>query len=83
MTQADQIRDYVIRNYITPARHKNRWYVIVQSGEVHKGLNLAANYPNVCQVLDGYKFIDQAKVSLVARAGPKQSSTVEWVFAVQ
>ena len=82
MTQADQIRTYVMLNYIAPARHNNRYYVIVQSGDVHKGLNLAANYPNVCQALDGQIFLKQAKVRLVERSGPKQSSTVEWVFKV-
>jgi hypothetical protein len=42
MSQADTIRNYVLKNYL-----------------------------------------ELARVTLVSRKGPKQSSTVEWVFAVQ
>ncbi len=82
MSIADQIRHYVIQNQIEPARAKGHRYVIVHARDVHEKLNLVANFPNICQTLDGQIFIHQANVRLVERSGPKESSTVEWVFSV-
>ena len=82
MIQADRIRYYVLKNYIEPARQRGDSTVRVRASEVHAGLGLKGRFPSVCSALDGDKFLEQAKVTLVQRSGPLQSSTVEWVFNI-
>jgi 5-methylcytosine-specific restriction protein B len=83
MKQADQIHRYVLKTYIEPARQRGESSVRVRASEVHAGLGLKSRFPAVCSALDGNKFLEQAKVTLVQRSGPLQSSTVEWVFNIK
>jgi 5-methylcytosine-specific restriction enzyme B len=82
MTQADQIRQYVIHHYIQPARTAGKKLVTIQAGTIHAELQLENRMPNVCSSLDAQKFYEQASVTLVKRSGPKQSSTAEWLLAL-
>lgn len=82
MTQADQIRQYVIDHYIQPARLAGQSTVHVNADAIHSAMQLENRLPAVCSALDADKFFTQAKVTLVQRSGPKQSSTVEWLFAL-
>lgn len=79
-TGANEIRAYIINNYIIPGREKKLNQVRLRSGDIHKEMNLKNKMPNVCQVIDGEIFQKQAKVTQISRKGPEQSSTVEWVF---
>ena len=80
MTQADQIRKYVIDTYILPARISGQKTVTVHSGTIHADMQLTDRMPNVCSSLDTQKFSTEAGVTLKKRSGPNQSSTVEWTF---
>jgi len=82
MSQADQIRNHVIKTYIEPARKAGHKTVKVCARDVHKDLKLKNNYPNVCNALDGDKFKDQARVIIHIRSGPKQSSSVIWKYEI-
>lgn len=82
MTQADQIRQYVIDHYIQPARAAGKKLITIQAGNIHTEMHLEDRLPNVCSSLDAQKFYGQADVTLVKRSGPKQSSTAEWIFAL-
>lgn len=82
MTQADQIRQYVIDHHIQPARTAGKKLITIQAGTIHTEMHLENRMPNVCSSLDAQKFYDQAGVTLVKRSGPKQSSTAEWVLAL-
>lgn len=83
MPQADKIRSYVLKNYIEPTRQRGESTVHVFASDVHAGLELESRFPAVCSALDADNFLEMARVTLVSRKGPKQSSTVEWVFAVR
>jgi 5-methylcytosine-specific restriction protein B len=83
MIQADLIRQYVLKNYIRPARQRGDSTVRVRASEVHTGLGLQSHFPAVCSALDADTFLEQARVTIVTRSGPHQSSSVEWVFAVK
>lgn len=82
MTQANQIRHYVIEQYIEPARAAGKRQITIQVGAIHAEMQLENRMPNVCSSLDAQKFYDQAAVTLVKRSGSKQSSTAEWTFAL-
>ena len=80
---ADEIRAYVNRAFIEPARNAGRSSVTVVSGEVHKDMGLESRMPAVCSALDAKKFEEEYRVLKSRRDGPKQSSTVSWLFAIQ
>jgi hypothetical protein len=83
MRLADQIRHHVRREIIEPARAQGAGTVRASAREIHDALGLENRYPAVCGALDSDIFLDLAGVTLVERAGPSQSSTAEWVFAVR
>ncbi|MBI4191529.1 MAG: hypothetical protein HY525_13450 [Betaproteobacteria bacterium] len=80
---ADRIRRYVNDAFIEPARKAGRTQVTVTSGDVHKDLRLESRMPAVCAALDAAKFQEQYRVVLRRRSGPKQSSTVTWLFSIE
>ncbi len=82
MTQAEQIRQYVINHFIQPARTAGEATIKIQAATIHTQMQLENRVPNVCSSLDAQKFYEQASVTLVKRSGPKQSSTAEWVLAL-
>jgi len=84
MSQADQIRDYVRRTYIEPARQRREKTVRIVAGDVAKALHLQRNLPNVCQALGGKKFQTENDVRLIERQAPPsgQSNTVTFVYDV-
>ena len=80
---ADRIRQYVSDAFIEPARKAGRTQVSVTSGDVHKDLRLESRMPAICAALDAAKFQKQYRVVLSRRSGPKQSSTVTWLFSIE
>jgi 5-methylcytosine-specific restriction enzyme B len=80
---ADQIRHYVLKNSIEPARQRGDSTVHVNANAVHSALGLHSRFPAICSALDSDKFLNYARVTLVSRSGPQQSSSVEWIFAVK
>ena len=80
---ADKIRRYVNESFIEPARRAGSASVTVTSGDVHKDLKLESRMPAVCAALDAAKFHEHFRVLLSKRSGPKQSSTVRWVFSIK
>jgi hypothetical protein len=83
MTHADQIREYVLKTYIIPARQSGNSMATVHAKEIHAALGFGNRMPLVCGALDADKFLDYAQVTLVRRTGPKQGSTAEWVFEIK
>lgn len=80
---ADQIRAYVNKAFVEPARRAGRKNFQVTAGEVHSDLKLENRMPAICSALDAKKFQDQHRVVLSTRSGPKQSSTATWRFSIQ
>lgn len=83
MATANAVREYVLKEFIEPARRQGKTTVSFTSSDVHKGMGLAQRYPLVCSAIDADKFLDYAKVTLVKREGPKQSTTANWIFGIR
>lgn len=79
---ADEIRSYVNRVFIEPARKSGKTSVQVVSGDVHKDMALENRMPAVCSALDARKFDEEYRVVTSSRVGPRRSSTVRWLFAI-
>jgi hypothetical protein len=68
---ADEIRQFVLDNYIIPARLRNERNVTIRAGDIHSDMNLHWRYPNVCQVLRGNIFLTMANLEKISETGPK------------
>ncbi len=73
-TLSDQVRDYVYRNYIVPARENKTASVTVTAGDVHQALN--------CAALNTAKFERQYGVRLLQRSGSGHGPTATFTFSV-
>ena len=79
---ADQIRAYVNKAFVEPARRFGKTDVVVVAGDVHRHLMLDNRMPAICSALDAQKFQEQYRVMLSGRSGPRQSSTATWRFSI-
>jgi len=80
---ADQIRAYVNKVFVEPARRAGKTDVVIVAGDVHADLKLDNRMPAVCSALDAQVFQQNYRVVLSARSGPRQSSTATWRFSIQ
>ena len=81
-TQADRIRQYVLQRYIEPARQRGDPSVTIVVGPLNNEMGLNMAWPNICQALEGRKFLKLAKVPAPIAEGPKQSTTRKLTFAL-
>jgi len=68
---SQQIRDYVRREYIEPARQRKQARITVVVGDVHKAIHLTNRVPSVCQALRGKKFLAENHLVIEKYEGPK------------
>jgi 5-methylcytosine-specific restriction enzyme B len=80
MSQADDIRRFVISSYIEPARSRDEQRVSVRAGDVHRAMGLSNAMPAVCSAIGSSKFLVDANVTEAGRDGPPNSSTVRFTF---
>lgn len=80
--RADEIRAYVARHYVEPARRRGQRTVSISAGEVVHDLGLEGRCPNVCGALDARKFSERYPVRLLRRSGPAQGHKATWEFEV-
>ena len=80
MSQADQIRQYLYKNFI---RNQHSGDVVqIRAGDVHKDMGLQSRMPAVCSVLDGKKFLSEFNLEFLKRSGPPQGANVFFTFKV-
>jgi hypothetical protein len=75
-----ELRDFVRREYIEPARRMKRKTVTVKAGEVHKRVRLHNRIPLVCQALSSKKFLEENHLQLEHREGPQSGLSTTSAF---
>jgi len=81
-SQADEIRRYVLENYIKPARLRGDATVTITIGALNNEMGLHMAWPNICQALEGRLFLQLANVPAPAAEGPKQSTTRKLTYSL-
>jgi len=66
----DQVRQYVLRQYIEPSRRRRDMTVRIVAGEVHGALGMNNRFPTVCNALSARKFLEENHLVLEKREGP-------------
>ena len=82
MSQADEIREFVYRTYIMPARDKSRQEVTVRAGDVHDKMGLVDRMPAVCGAVGTKIFERKYGVKLIHRTGVTNGPNVFFTFVV-
>lgn len=80
---ADQIRDFVHRRFLEPARRAARNEVRIRAGDVHSDMGLVSRMPAVCGALDSMVLAQRAGIRLLGCTGPRQVADVVFRFAVE
>ncbi|HJZ95773.1 MAG TPA: hypothetical protein VKE70_04665 [Candidatus Solibacter sp.] len=75
-----QIREFVVREYIEPARRMRQRSVTVRAGDVHKKVKLKNRVPLVCQALSSKKFLTDNHLKLERLDGPKSGLSTTSAF---
>lgn len=80
MRLADQIRQFVLKTYIRPARLRGQRTVKIRAGDVNDAMGLRSRQPAVAGALGAIKFQEFAKVRLLTREGPHQGANLVFTF---
>ena len=83
MATADDIRDFVIKNYIEPARSKGRGEICIRLGDVRQGMRLANPLQSVRSALSTQTFQRQAGVELLTPVDHRAGADTIWRFRVR
>lgn len=83
MSQADLIRAHAQKRYVEVARRAHQKRVTIVAGEVGRDLGLSGRMPNICQVLQGRKFLEMAGVRLLKIEGPEASTTTCFHYEIE
>jgi len=62
---AEEVRVYVQRQYVEPARYRGEKEVTIQAGDIHDEMNLRSLQPLVCDTLRGRKLQKPCNIRLV------------------
>ena len=81
-SQAEEIRRYVLENYIKPARLRGDATVTINIGALNDEMGLHMAWPNICQALEGQLFLQLANVLPPAAEGPNQSTTRKLTYSL-
>jgi hypothetical protein len=80
MTQADRIRQFVLDQFIAPARQQGRPEVVIRAGDVHQQMSLTNAMPAVCGAIGGSKFEHLAAVTKSGLRGPSNGANAYFTF---
>ena|SRR5271166_2324820 len=81
-SSSDLVRDYAHQTYISPARRRQEKTVMINAGQVQKGVGLQNRVSLVCQALKSEKFLRAHGLKLISKTGPPsgQSTTVTYTY---
>ncbi|TSA54756.1 MAG: hypothetical protein D4R38_01825 [Dehalococcoidia bacterium] len=81
-TTADRIRQFVLDNYVNPARSRDEKSIKIRSGDIHAQMQLHQQHANVCQVLRGNIFHNIAGVKVLSIRGPLAGGNTYFTYKI-
>jgi hypothetical protein len=81
MSLADEIREFVDKRYLTPAREAGRLTVTINAGNVHREMALHNRLPAVCGAMRSQKLLHASGTTLLAWEGPSQGASVKVTYS--
>jgi len=74
-TLADRIREFVLHEYVEPARKNGDRSIEIAVREVHRKMGLEQRHPAIIGALQSKAFLETGRMKLSSTQGPRQSST--------
>lgn len=81
MSLADQIRDFIEKRYLVPAKKAGNQRVTVNAGDVHREMGLQSRFPAVCSAMRSGDLLERSRVTLEKWDGPSQGSAVNVTYS--
>jgi len=66
---ANTIRSFILANFIVPARNLGKEEVQINSGDIHRRMELNNRYPAVCSAMEGQRIEKVCNITIVKREG--------------
>lgn len=66
---ADSIRNFILEEFVLPARESGNREITIRSGDIHISMNLRNRYPAVCGAMRSSKFEKLADVKMIRTEG--------------
>ena len=82
MSYADEVRAYVAREIVEPARSRGDAEVAIRAGDVHRALGYTNRLPLVCSALGARVFEETYRVRRESVDGPLNGSNTLFRFTV-
>ena len=82
MSVSDEVREYVYRHYIEPARQQGQKIIKVRAKDVHDALGLKNRSPLVCEALGTQLFEQRYNIRRQRIEGPTQGATTTFWFEI-
>jgi hypothetical protein len=83
MKQADEIREFVYREYIKPARERSQPKITIRAGDVHDKIGLSGRLPTVCSAIGTKIFERKFGVKCIDRKGVTNGADVYFIFLME
>ena len=81
-SMADRIRRHARARHIEPARQAGRETISLRAGDVARDMGLNNRVPAVCSALGSKLLLRQARLRLMERVGPRESTTTEFRYEI-
>ena len=78
--QADAIRQHALDRHVAPWRQSGGEVLAIRAGDIVREMGLRNATPNVCNALEGTKFLALANLTLVRQDGPRRSTTTTFYY---
>ena len=79
---ADEIREFVFKEFIEPARKQSKKTVVIRAGDIHKMMGLSDRMPAVCAALGSNKFENQFNIKRLNIEGPIHGANALFTFEI-
>ena len=80
MSQPDEIREFVYREYIEPARKKGLTEITIRAGDVHDKMGLANRMPAVIGAIETNIFKKKYELTEIRRNGSANGPNVYFII---
>jgi 5-methylcytosine-specific restriction protein B len=80
--QADEIREFVYKEYIEPARKQSKKIIAIRAGDVHDKMGFSNRMPAVCGALGTNKFENKYHVKCIKKEGPSNGANALFTYDI-
>ena len=82
MSEVDEIREYCMVHYVTPAKERGDYTVSIRTGDIHSELFYSNRLPLVCAALGATTFEHQNNLRRISVLGPLNGASTLFTYLI-